>query len=49
MLHTYAVRFDVTKNLKKFWKLNKALASVRYLVHRYYIDTYGSIRCAKKS
>ena len=24
MLHAYAVRFDVTGNLEKFWKLNKA-------------------------
>ena len=24
MFHAYAARFDVTENLEKFWKLNKA-------------------------
>jgi len=29
MLHACAVRFDLTGNLEKFWKLNKALADTQ--------------------
>jgi hypothetical protein len=42
MLRTYATRSDVTRNIKKFWKLNKALIVSNILLRRNVRDLFLS-------